>query len=675
MAARQALAVDGGSQALAFRPIDNPYRWLSWPTLDLNLATEQSGVGDPSLSVNVDMAADVLKMSGRLRTVTSHDGAADSLRLSLFRENAQAEELGILKAKRFALGDINSPAQPLTSRSDAGRGFVVSNHPLFKPEMFDQTTVRGPLPAQWEAELYDGDDLLAFVTEADNQGDYVFEEVPLRPGYNRLVVKLFGPHGEKSQRTITQFVGAELCPENEWRYQFGLVDPSRQLLDSSLSTAEEEDATGLAEPANDLPTDNADDPLDAPGQQHAFVSLDYGLSHKASLRLDLRLDQDSAWGTLGFARSLWGGYGLARIASASNGGYAIQTQYQRPLSQSASFSINALDYGDLQSEVSGQGDEGTQRELKARLDWRINSGSSSLATQSTVAHQQRHSGSSSLLATNRISGGSRSLKWNHTLRYSGGDQQASVLQGELLMSRRIAGIRWRSSILYRLDRDLSWDSISLAGKSKVGTNYHLQGNLNYNMSSRRSSVETALSRQWGPLAISAKAGLAEDSQWSFGLGLSMALFRDSNLGGYRTARHGLTRSGAIAPRIFDDKNDNGVFDSDDETVSGARFIVDNALRSQESNASGIVLVDGLTSARGINAEMQLASLPDPFMRPREAGRSMTLRPGQVLSYDHALTMSAEVDGSLYARKGDHLSPIAGVSLEARTADGLVVATT
>ena len=129
----------------------------------------------------------------------------------------------LLKARSFALGDVVSADLPLLQQAQTGQGFVVSNRPAVTADVFDTTDIRGPLSSGWEAELYDGEQLLGFVTDADLNGDYVFSDITLRPGYNRFTVKLFGPYGQRDERIIKIMGGAELCPENEMQYSFGLV--------------------------------------------------------------------------------------------------------------------------------------------------------------------------------------------------------------------------------------------------------------------------------------------------------------------------------------------------------------------------------------------------------------------------------------------------------------------
>ena len=84
----------------------------------------------------------------------------ENLRLRAYRTDPKGQLLGPLKATHFALGDISTFSTPLVSQSVAGRGALVTNRPIERPDNFDRTSFRGELPSGWDAELYRNDQLL-----------------------------------------------------------------------------------------------------------------------------------------------------------------------------------------------------------------------------------------------------------------------------------------------------------------------------------------------------------------------------------------------------------------------------------------------------------------------------------------------------------------------------------
>ncbi|MEM9054546.1 MAG: hypothetical protein AAGB16_04400, partial [Pseudomonadota bacterium] len=318
--------------------IELPYEWLSLPTADINLDFQRAPEGQVEATGSVELAGDILKMTGRLQY--SGNGRP---RFTLGRLSERPEQLGPLKARSFAIGDVVAARLPLLSEADLGQGITVSNRPTVSASVFDVTDIRGPLPNGWEAELYDGEQLMSFVTEADENGDYVFSDVILRPGYNRLTVKLFGPYGEREDRVVKIMVGSELCPENEVQYNFGFI--------SSEGEADQE-GTNSTVPSS-------------------YASVRYGLSNHASAQIDGIVSGKD--GVTGLGASLSGSaldtYGVLRVATDGSGQPALTASLQKRLNEQGSrLQLNLSDFGGMETPVTGFGDQRMTRSALLTYD-------------------------------------------------------------------------------------------------------------------------------------------------------------------------------------------------------------------------------------------------------------------------------------------------------------------
>src|SRR3546814_8481033 len=89
--------------------------------------------------------------------------------------------LGPLKATHYGVGDVGLRSTGIVAASAPGRGAVLTNRPVERPDAFDKTDFRGDLPAGWDAELYRNGQLLAF-TSPNSDGRYEFIDVPLQYG-------------------------------------------------------------------------------------------------------------------------------------------------------------------------------------------------------------------------------------------------------------------------------------------------------------------------------------------------------------------------------------------------------------------------------------------------------------------------------------------------------------
>src|SRR3546814_17403456 len=58
--------------------------------------------------------------------------------------------LGPLKATHYGVGDVGLLSTGIVAASAPGRGAVLTNRPVERPDAFDKTDFRGDLPAGWD---------------------------------------------------------------------------------------------------------------------------------------------------------------------------------------------------------------------------------------------------------------------------------------------------------------------------------------------------------------------------------------------------------------------------------------------------------------------------------------------------------------------------------------------
>ncbi|MEM9054261.1 MAG: hypothetical protein AAGB16_02955, partial [Pseudomonadota bacterium] len=157
--------------------------------------------------------------------------------------------------------------------------------------------------------------------------------------------------------------------------------------------------------------------------------------------------------------------------------------------------------------------------------------------------------------------------------------------------------------------------------------------------------------------------------------LSFSLFRDKKRSRIQLAQPGLSRAGAIRQYVFHDLNANGRPDPGEPPIEGAKFIVENALRPETTDAAGYVLFGGLTTNRKLDVEFQLSSLEDPFLRPQHLGQSTIVRAGQIVEMITPVQSTGDVEGVLLLINGETEAPISGVEIEFVDAKGRIVTRT
>lgn len=115
--------------------------------------------------------------------------------------------------RQVRLGDVLT--EGLVSR--AVFGFTVSNEPLYAPRYFGEALIRPVVPAGWEYEVYQGEQLVGVGTRD------AAEPVPAQLGYGATPVRirLIGPAGQERTEELVFLVPATQVPDGAIRYRAG----------------------------------------------------------------------------------------------------------------------------------------------------------------------------------------------------------------------------------------------------------------------------------------------------------------------------------------------------------------------------------------------------------------------------------------------------------------------
>ncbi|HEX6369581.1 MAG TPA: carboxypeptidase-like regulatory domain-containing protein [Longimicrobium sp.] len=115
--------------------------------------------------------------------------------------------------RQVRLGDVLT--EGLVSRPIFG--FTVSNEPLYAPRYFGEALIRPVVPAGWEYEVYQGEQLVG-VGSRDAP-----EPVAAQLGYGATPVRIrmLGPAGQERTEELTFLVPATQVPDGELRYRAG----------------------------------------------------------------------------------------------------------------------------------------------------------------------------------------------------------------------------------------------------------------------------------------------------------------------------------------------------------------------------------------------------------------------------------------------------------------------
>src|SRR3954466_9644867 len=209
-----------------------PYRMWRTPALDFVVSGGVTYRASDGVRVDrqssVYAAGEIAHLSYDAQITTTTKGKPNQLRVRAFRSDPDGQLLGPLKATHIGFGDVEGFDSRLTGATAAGRGAVITNRPLTARTAFDRTRIEGDLPTGWEAEVYRNGELLGFA-KADASQRYVFDNVQLLYGENRVNIILYGPQGQVRSREEVSNVGQDNVPAGKTWYWAGFNQPGQDV--------------------------------------------------------------------------------------------------------------------------------------------------------------------------------------------------------------------------------------------------------------------------------------------------------------------------------------------------------------------------------------------------------------------------------------------------------------
>lgn len=599
-------------------------------------------------------AGEALGASYFARLATDDQLKPSALRLRAYRNDPDGGLLGPLKATQVAIGDVETVPGRLTAQTAIGRGAFISNQPIGQVSRFSTTTLRGVLPAGWDAELYRNGQLIAF---QDDRGDgrYEFLDVELFFGRNDLEVVLYGPQGQIRRDKTFVPIGFNQIEPGETQYWAGIVQNDRDLidLDSAVQTI--------------------------PQKWRWGVGVERGLDKRTSAALSVqslffdgrrrKYLEGALMRSFGAMQLEFGGaheFGAGSVAEA------------RALGRLGRFNFGAnalVAFGNFTSEFA-------QQELDYRAGFNFDTslalGKFSLPLQADISHSKLKDGTevNELLMTTSLTAGRFALSAQLSHQESTKSPVApasSETRVRMLANARFKSFRVRGNATFLTSgREKGLESATVRVDTSFGEDSDFQAQVDYTTRIDEFRLTAGYSHRFdefslrGDAFVTSRGGVGASVQLAFSLG------PDPVSGGIRVTNTKLARSGQAAVTVFRDDNGNSRRDPGEEVLPDV--MVEAGLRGTEAitGANGRAIVDELRPFRPVLVGIDESSLRDPFLAPSVKGVVVTPRPGVVAQIELAISPTGEVEGSLLNPSGIEQP---GVRLELVNAQGAVVAET
>lgn len=632
-----------------------PYELWRSPSLDavvtVNGVRDRVRGTDFAVRYELFASGEVARMSVDARLASDDRGVPDSLRARAYRTDPEGRLLGRLRATNYAIGDVSSFSSPLVSQSLGGRGAIVTNRPVDRPDGFDKTSFRGELPDGWDAELYRNGQLLAFArTRTD--GRYEFLDVSLLYGQNRFEIVLYGPQGQVRRRAEVVAVGQESIPSGKTYYWAGASEDDRDLL-------------------------QLHDPPDIGGRGwRGTLGVEHGLDPKTSVfaQLHTLMARDERLTYVEGAVRRAVGPALVELSAAmeSRGGVAARAQMVGQFGQTYVSAESIKAFGGFRSDRIEPGVTG--RHIIA-VDHAFLFGNTSLPTHAEARWIERRDGLSTLEAGARVSANLRNLSLTGGLdwqsqRARGRDPPLDRLTAALLANGRVGRVRMRGEARYRVSGpERGFEGASLVGEWGASERAQWRAEVGYDGFAKRGRGAFGYSRRFDRFAVGLTGEAATDGSVAAGLNIALSVGPAAR-GGVRVTSNKLGSAGTAIARVYRDLNDDGVRQADEPFERGVQLTAGQSVVGAVTDARGEVVIDGLTPFRGVTIGVDTSSLEDPLVQPKTQGQRVVPRPGIAFRIDVPLVGAGEIEGTLMSADAG----VEGVDIELVDARGGVTAT-
>lgn len=662
------LAAERRARAAAIRPqaqfdlaslpqAARPYQAWATPSVDVvasaGIVSDKRGGSYAQARYEVFAAGEVLGQSFDARLSSDNQGVPDSLRMRLYRTDPDGKLLGPLKATHYAIGDVSLLSTGIVASSAPGRGAVLTNRPVERPDSFDRTTFRGDLPAGWDAELYRNGQLLAFASP-NGDGRYEFIDVPLQYGSNRFEIVLYGPQGQIRREIKQVQVGMDSIPPQQTWYWAGFAQENADLVEfgserrgafrrgwrGTLGIERGLDTrTSIAAYAHSLMIENVRHNYGEAALRRSIgpTLLEVGASYAGRGGGAARASWLAAFGETyvrADAMRGWGGFVSDRFINNINGIYAVSVDHSVKLGQAL---------------------------LPLHFDLR---------------QIERRSGVESLEASARTSASFRALTFTGQLDWSRtkvpvGPDPPDNLTASLLANARVGRVRIRGEARFALSGDNSDTRMTIIGEWAGKGDAEWRAELGYDRGLDRARAGVGYTRRFNRLQLSGFGEMASDGSLAASLSLAFSFGPKPN-GGWRVSSEKLASRGQVIADVWMDDNGDGIRQPGEAALAGVPLTAGNATIDAATDKQGQATIDGLEPFRAVLIGIDAGSLPDPYVQPALPGVVVSPRPGVATRVALPMAAAGEIEGVV---RRDGGNPLEGLSLELVDAEGRARATT
>jgi hypothetical protein len=611
-----------------------PYRMWRAPALDFVVSGGMTYRASDGVRVDrqsaVFAAGEIARLSYDAQVSTSQTGKPNIIRLRAFRSDPDGNLLGPLHATHFAVGDVEGFDSGLTGSMAAGRGAVITNRPLAARVAFDRTRFEGDLPSGWEAEIYRNGELLGFA-KPDSSQRYIFDNVQLVYGENKIEIRLYGPQGQVRNREEYVNVGQDNVPAGKTWYWAGFNQPAQDIF-------------SLEKPPD----------VSAQPKAQGAASVEHGIDARTSVGVLARAmlvgDEHVTFVEGNVRRSIGPALVELGVARESGGGSAAHAQL---LGKFGSVNISAEALIANAFHLRGLTERENSREGRLAVDAPLHIGRAMLPAHVDVHLTDRRDGTSQLDAAARLSANIDRFNLATNLAYrkqylSNGVSDPGEFDLGFMGTGHMGYVRLRAGTTFEVSPVKRFSTAELSAYWSASENVDWEGELVYEAQAHRARARVSHIQRVSSFALALTGEAASDGSVAVGFNLNFSL---DPAHGLSLSRRPLAQAGAVRATVYRDLNDNGVRDPLEPFEKGVMITTGTIRSDRTTNARGSVTIGGLTAYQPVAVGLDQTSISDPMLVPKKALQVVVPRPGVPADIQIGLVGGGDIEGALVKSGG------------------------
>lgn len=651
------------------------YQWWSAPLADVQVSVSDNPYGSHT-SYSILARQDLLRFNTELFLAGNDQKDLNAAWLTLSRQSLTRDLLGPLRASEYSLGDVTPINSGFGQTQAQSLGFSLSNVPLNRLADSRKTNLTGEIQVGWDAELYRNGLLISQALNIAD-GRYEFNDIELDFGNNDFEIILYGPQGQIETRTESVIVDSNTTRAGEFHYRFSQVDRGESVF-------------------------NLNNAVEDPTQQglESSAAFDLGITQWLSITSGFSWfepeegDPQSTY--MLRANTSLGGWGLADLGvlGDSDDRHTLHAGFRtRFLGTSYSAAYRQTERPDVLT-----GETVNHSSINLSMTGRLFANSRApFSYQNTWQVADTEHGSRQETFQNAIGINTRWGSFNNSLTWY---KQAATQEDDPLLpiggtddliinnieSRSlIGGVHYRKHIgrtslrvfnnyLIKPEAEVH----SFGGALNIRWTPNVTSDLRYSRYRAEELEQWNLGLSWHQKSfrLTASGAYNSDEQWSVGLTARFSLGYEPMQRRMFTSGRPIAQSGAVAVRVFEDRNMSGAYDEGEPLLEDVTVKAVQGYRRAETNQAGIAVITPLFDSTETDIVVDEDTLDGPFMIRTIPGVSVVARRGFLEVLELPVARGSELEGYVHLtdEQGEE-QPGAYVMLNLVNADGETVAST